>query len=470
MFFFFYDYFKTENEFKDFVINALIAEAKQEKRIVVLDKKYGGQESMIFDICLDLGLKRFTGYNYVPTIVEVRFHYNESQMIQYIKYVRKEIQYIGKIVFLFRDDVEERVFDGDYDTLILGNKTVNDLIRKHKDVLTNSLVSDENVTFDFVADKKVEIKDKRNRFQQTSGQTFEISEKTVQDILNINIDRFKTKFRSDPAKCALILGNGLSIPFGSDNWSSMINNMLNYLNPYFVNDCESIKETLSHSNYAISSFVKSTLFSSGLDDKYYESITYSLYRKYNNLMHDENTLVKVVAKAKRKYKSIPLLTYNYDTFVERQYYHDYKNPLEYCDVSEYRTKLNKSVIHLHGYISYEHHHKKGIVLTDDEYFKTYESGSRSQVVETQEFVLKNYTCLFVGSSMSDIFQMSVIDRVRKHNKEIGWKCYAILKIDLDKIGLRGTIKLLEFYQKKGIQVIFTNSFDEMPNMLKDLLF
>ena len=53
--------------------------------------------------------------------------------------------------------------------------------------------------------------------------------------------------------------------------------------------------------------------------------------------------------------------------------------------------------------------QKGVVLTQEDYYKTYKN--KNWVVKTQETAL-NGNCLFVGSSMSDLFQMSVIDGVR----------------------------------------------------------
>lgn len=185
-------------------------------------------------------------------------------------------------------------------------------------------------------------------------------------------------------------------------------------------------------------------------------------------MHNEDTLVKVIADTKRMCPLLPVLTYNYDTFVERQYYYDYSHNLNYYSGPDYMSKINDHVIHLHGYLSYTNNKKDGIILTDEEYYSTYDSASTSWVVKAQKEILDKHIVLFVGSSMSDLFQMSLINGVKQNHGD-NWRCYALLKLDPNKIGLKGTIKLLEYYQKKGIHIIFVDSFEKMPEKLSDIL-
>lgn len=71
--------------------------------------------------------------------------------------------------------------------------------------------------------------------------------------------------------------------------------------------------------------------------------------------------------------------------------------------------------------------------------------------------------------MSDVFQLSVIDDVyqEKSKKKQLWNCYALMCFkDVDDNDIYSVI---QYYNQKGIKIIFEKAFDELINRLKRIL-
>jgi hypothetical protein len=106
--------------------------------------------------------------------------------------------------------------------------------------------------------------------------------------------------------------------------------------------------------------------------------------------------------------------------------------------------------------------KTNLILTQYDYYSVYKGNN--WVSKKQKELLENYTCLFVGSSMSDLFQMSLINDVRnkaikksmnnmkKNNDNIKiWKCFALMC--LKGLSARDKVAIFNYYLNKGIHII-----------------
>lgn len=273
---------------------------------------------------------------------------------------------------------------------------------------------------------------------------------------------------SNSGNCAFVLGNGVSIALGADPWEKMINNLIDYLTPFYIKNAGDINDSLAKSNYLISSFVQKSLFSKCHDDIYYSGIRHCVYRKYHRDMLNSDSLIKSIAKAKIKYPKLRVLTYNYDTFIENQIKKENPSFLikTVCKNSKWKKDEN-SIYHLHGFINEAEKGKKDkdcIVLTDDEYFNCY-FRKNSWVYSFQKQTLLNRKCLFIGSSMSDIFQLSIINEVATQKKD-NWFCYALMCFQ----GLDEQTKneLIDFYYDKHIKIIYTDTFEQLYERLDQL--
>ena len=367
--------------------------------------------------------------------------------------------------------------------VVLGRLFIDELISRNKDAYLNYLFGQEseiesinrynqerrNQNFDRES-KNYQQESFELRFSNLENK-FDIDELTPERISKENSELFKRYVKGyeldDNYKgAALILGNGVSIPFGADSWDRLVDNLLDVMVPYHIDDSKRIRNALSNSTYAMSSFAKGTLQRDELTALYNDTLYSSIYRKYHSLMAKEETLAKVIAEGKYKHMKMPIYTYNYDTFVEQQYTHDYHKDLFHRSSDEYTSGKDDIVIHLHGFVGYSTRKVKGIVLTDKEYFDAYLSNPSSTVRKAQEYVLSHYKCLFVGSSMSDLFQMSIIqDIAKKQGKD--WCCFALMCFH--GLSLNEKIQMLRYYREKGIYIILADDFKDMPSVLRELI-
>ena len=357
-----------------------------------------------------------------------------------------------------------------------GRDFVASLIDDHGTAFISFVLSNKKSQLETI-ERKINEKPLENRISEEKlvfkiknvDSNITINDDLLRKLSNLNSQILKASLSTDCTKnsVALILGNGISIPFGADSWSEMIDNLINYLKPYHIDDCARVKKYLSESSYSVSSFVKAAFTRDRMDSKFYDALFYCIYRKYNELMHGENSMIKAIALAKKKYKDLPIFTYNYDTFVERQYYYETKQPLNYYSGFNYKNNLLDSVVHLHGYYSYKRRKHKDIILTDKEYFDNYLSSPMSWSKDAQLFALDNYKCLFIGSSMSDLFQMSIIQNMKNQDKKGKWYCFALM--NFEGLSLNERIQVTKYYAEKGILLITTDSFKDMPNKLAELI-
>lgn len=294
-----------------------------------------------------------------------------------------------------------------------------------------------------------------------------------------NIRQFKEdcfKDRSKPS-FALILGNGVSIPYGAKTWDGLVKE----LTLKIKTSC--LKKYSDVINYFSSSLYSNAEFSIDLINDYFEKDGFKetmwncLYNEFGDHLFERKqpTLVSIVAKAKTKYPNIPVLTYNYDTFVEKYYGYlqdkktKNKKYISYYSGADFANNYAQNVIHLHGYVSYtEKNMSDEIILSTKSYFDSYLSSKQNHwVIEAQKDVLRHKTVLYVGSSMTDLFQMSIINEIYQENPD-NFRCYALL--NLGGLDPNDQVQIMNYYYKKGIIVIFGESFGDLPILLGEVLF
>lgn len=465
---------KTYKNLYSFIRMSLVNEADKESKRVFLN--YQQSDHFYFDIFFPIGLKIFDVGDRPQYVIiaegsklqvnkllsEIEFEFYENSSILVITTLRErdiaEIDYRRNNFYIFGRGFIDRLIDENgvsYLNFLIGEKdTEIKVINREND---NSW--------------KYDIEYEQIELSSSTGVKYIIHEDTPELFSQENELLFKTFLNStgnnERNKCALFIGNGASIPFGADNWHDMIDNLIDYLKPFYIDNNDRVKMFLSDSSYAISSFVQTTLFDSKLKDMYYKALYYCIYRKVNDLMFKEDTLVRAIALGKIKYPTLPLLTYNYDTFVERQYEIECSKKLDHILPQLGGSLPSNSVIHLHGYIGFHSHMARDIVLTDKEYFETYLDYSLKPSKKIQNYVLSNYYCLFVGSSMSDLFQISLINKIKDRFKNGRWCCFALMCFK--DLSLNEEIHLIKYYRSKGIYLITVNSFAELPKKLATLL-
>lgn len=459
-------YKRNYKNFYPFIRAALVNEAAFFREVIILD--YITENGFAYQFFYPNGSKLFNTKE--PTAVDF------IAIEHHKKYLNKRFDCLHFFINPFFNDYEIQ------NDNIYGVSFVEELIKRNEDAYLNYILGEKQVEIKVLDRKDDELY--RSAFERKvireeslvlsvegNDDKLYIHESTPERLSNQNMELFRRyvggyKLNDNYKGAALILGNGVSIPFGSDSWDKLIDHFLDALAPYHIDDANRMKNMLSKSTYALSSFVKNTLKRDGLMKIYNETLYSSIYRKYHSLMKKEETLAKVIAQSKYKYTKMPIYTYNYDTFVEQQFYYEFKKDLKHYLSYEYKNNPYDGVIHLHGYIGYHSKTAKEIVLTDKDYFDAYLASSGSSVKDAQTYALSNYKCLFVGSSMSDLFQMSVIQEVAKKNGK-NWCCFALMCFR--DLSLSEKIQLIRYYREKGIYIILAKDFYHMPEVLKDLI-
>lgn len=93
----------------------------------------------------------------------------------------------------------------------------------------------------------------------------------------------------------VILGNGISIPFGSDSWNQMSDYLFDYLKPQYIDNSSLVKTSIGGTTFSTTSIAKTIIN----PDKFYEAIHSCIYRKYEESMHISNTLLREIALSKK---------------------------------------------------------------------------------------------------------------------------------------------------------------------------
>ena len=300
--------------------------------------------------------------------------------------------------------------------------------------------------------------------------SFTLKAEKIKEMSKISETLFKNaiKKRSDPA---LFIGNGASVCFGSDLWMPLCDYLFDYLQPKYIESIDKVKKAIGDSTFSLSSMSKFLID----ETKYYSAIYTSIYRKYEEDMHNDGTLIRAAVKAKIHNPDMPILTYNYDNFYEIDYEIATGNKIQPIDnEKDDATTSEPKTLHVHGLFPHGGPlYKPSLVLTQEEYYSAYRDGT-GWTPSAQRRLLTDNTCLFIGSSMSDLYQMSIIDEVRKeyyanltdHLFEGSWKCFALLC--LNSMKPRDIISIFNYYLNKGVYVIFVDEFRDLPKKLLTL--
>ena len=293
----------------------------------------------------------------------------------------------------------------------------------------------------------------------------------INHLSDTNIEDFKDSIIQSKMIPSIIIGNGVSIPFGSDRWSQLSDYLFDYLSPKYIDNSDTVQESIGNTNFSLTSMARMMIE----DGKYKDALYSCIYRKYEEDMHDnENTLLRAIVRAKEKHKNVELITYNYDEFLERDFQRVTGVKMEsVCGAKKDAKTSEPKVKHVHGLIPYKRPRAmKSIVLTQEEYYRAYRG--QSWTVLSQKKAL-NGICLFVGSSLSDLFQMSLINEVKNsaENNKNGkrylkkWNCYALLC--LKNLSDRDIVTVYNYYIKKGIYLIFVRDFKDLPDAFNRLM-
>ena len=342
--------------------------------------------------------------------------------------------------------------------LVLGRPFIVQLARLYPDIYSQYVL--ENLESQPKEVEKNGLADKLSDFDAVAS-------------LENNRKMFQNLLETSDQKISIIAGNGVSIPFGSDSWDDLTKNILNQLQPRFVESAESVQEFFGKISFSTNDFVDYTLEDNRERKLFQQALKYSIYRRYSKYSHKDDTAIKAICEAKHKYwNRISLFTYNYDTFIEDQYNYDYTSSSlrsairDECDTAP--TSSLDIVIHSHG--RFVPNSKKGedIILTRRQYFNEYNKKTKKQLLKLKD-ALQNNICLFVGSSMTDIFQLTMIEEnSSNYGDEHKPRIYALLPVGKYKEKKKLIKALYRYFLEKDVLIISFDKFEELPKDIREL--
>lgn len=273
---------------------------------------------------------------------------------------------------------------------------------------------------------------------------------------------------SGKKKVSIILGNGVSIPFGSTTWGNMIDSLSEHLSPDYIDNVDLVRDDIGNNSYSSALLAKNIL---ERKDKYLEAIHASVYGKYRNDLHKPDTIVHAISEIIRRYYGfVEVGTFNYDSFVENDFGlpgHGHAIQPIY-ELGQRLSKKDFPLFHLHGYLPMSlpkdederQKYQDNIVLTQKDYFERY-SDKSSFTYSKQRDLYENDICLFVGSSMTDIFQLQCMSEVE------GREYFAILRRNKDMTD-KDYRELIYYYNSNNITPISVDEFNDISGLLRRL--
>ncbi len=264
----------------------------------------------------------------------------------------------------------------------------------------------------------------------------------------------------------LFLGTGISLDFSADSWNRLSDNLVDYLNPVYINDVNGVKKIIGNNNYS------NTLLVKNIFPNYNKALYYCIYKKYTGIHSDNNTM-RAVTSFISKYRNTNVITYNYDEFLEKDIRLGFKNfvAISTYDGGKYPTLDNKKnnesiskieIKHVHGFIPYRENQwnstmKKTIILNQLEYFSLYKSRS-NWAYKIQYEALNKGVSLFVGSSLSDIFLVKILNDTKKTGKKYAFMYGENIK-EKDKYNV------IKYFRELNVFIIWCESFEKIYDLL-----
>lgn len=278
----------------------------------------------------------------------------------------------------------------------------------------------------------------------------------------------------EESQYTLFLGAGVSMSAQLPSWSQLLQSLLESKKgvPYkSINEnCfEDISKFLGYSSiisgrYIIDGFKKSK-------NSIVARIHDTLYKTYK-----PSSLVDAICKLINKFNPVQVITYNYDNLIEIGL-NDERKFVPVFD--KCRLQIGQvPIYHVHGMISKEVGPREMPILSEFDYHKLYNNPcSWPNVVQLQ--ALNSTSCIFIGFSMTDPNQRRLLEysRNEQRDSEDYSKLPHFVFIKRDVLNKMASKKINEEHWKEqermmndfGLNVIWFNDYDELPEIINQLL-
>lgn len=303
---------------------------------------------------------------------------------------------------------------------------------------------------------------------------------------------FQLKQKYKDEDLVLVLGAGVSMDANIPLWNELIKKLLIEM----INDKLRIKEKsfnkdevdqlvqLAYSNMEDSPLAQMRYIRNAFDNTSYKNIIHNVL--YEKNPKSTTSLLKAISRIctpRRKHLGVKgIISYNFDDLVEKILK---TNGISFSSIvrdSDISTVDNLNIYHVHGYLPSKQNGANGdidIVFSEEDYHKVYRDAySWSNIIQLNSF--RESTCLFIGCSLNDPNLRRLLDVAARNGEKP--RHYAILKkrrlINEDSVEINPTVfKTYEsidnsiresYFWSLGINIIWVNSYDEIPSILLEL--
>lgn len=293
---------------------------------------------------------------------------------------------------------------------------------------------------------------------------------------------------------SLFLGAGVSQDAGIPLWGDLIHKLLLYMINEHLGD-SNLEHTelekigqIADINKENSPLTQMRYIRAAFEEEDYYNLVHEVL--YEQKPHFDTALINslvMISTPRRNHIGVKsIVTYNFDNLVEKGLD---KNSVEYRTIyrdDDIADNRKLSIYHVHGYLPedsiYEDVQSIDLVFSEEDYHRIYRDAYFwSNIVQLNAF--RDSTCLFIGCSLTDPNMRRLLDVAARNDEKP--RHFAIMKrkdISLrDHTKNKFDKKLLEqyniidhniregFYQSLGINIIWVDTYDEIPSILKSLL-
>lgn len=302
------------------------------------------------------------------------------------------------------------------------------------------------------------------------------------------IKQVKAAFRKQDV--VLFLGAGVSIDGGIPLWGTLLKTLHVYMLNSLTKDKglsfeqQAMVREIASNNEMESPLMQMRYIRAAFSNEDYYKLVHSAL--YGNDVSLDTFLLNAIAKIstpQRAYCGIKsIITYNFDDLLERKFA---QKDIQYNIISDEgdRQLVDKlNVYHVHGYLPSDPagiSDEPNLIFSEEDYHRVYRDAySWSNL--TQLSALRENTCLFIGCSLTDPNLRRLLDVAARNDESP--RHYAFLR--KKKIKKNGeainedVVKIYKeiddniqtaYYKKLGLNIIWIDEFEEIPNILNTFL-
>lgn len=475
MFFFFDDQNTTVSNmaFETFVVSVLRDYLKDQGKLIqtCANTEY-------FDAILPDGIDEFPG----PVYLEIKNTFSNKS-----GYFRSVESFAAKI-----KDVEKGAL-----LLILGDvfteASKESMVRLAQSRAKRQvIVWDINDFNDKTKDYQLNYKDYTERPTKTIVEELinsPASEEELEYTKKSLIETLKKKYKSE--EVALFLGAGVSADAGVPRWNELINSLLSEM---ILRRAKGEPDALlsAHLNEIINiaynnkedSPITQMRYIRGAfnADEYYQLVHDVLYNNHPKTNTELLNAIAEICTPRRNHIGVQgIVTYNFDDLLERRLERQKVATNIISNEDDITDSEKLSVFHVHGFLPKKINEVESnieLIFSEEDYHRVYRDAYCWSNLAQLNY-LRERTCLFIGCSLTDPNLRRLLDVATRSNEKP--RHYAFLRrnhhfdtngINIEALNIYKSIdtNLREkYYATMGLNIIWIDSFEEIPQILKSFI-